>query len=401
VYLPRDVNRTGPTEGGVGVASAAEGPARHIANTPPYLVPEILKAYGADDLGVTGAGQTIAILIDTFPDDDDLREFWRRNRLPVSLNQIEKVNVQGGSLPPQEGEETLDAEWSSGIAPGATIRIYASGSLNFVDLDQALDRIIADLKNQKGMHQLSISLGLGETFMAEDEVATQRQKLLRLASAGVNVFVSSGDAGSNPDETGHGSDGPLQPEFEASDPFVVAVGGTFLTLDPGTGLVASETGWNGSGGGRSTLFDRPSWQKGPGVPTGNQRLVPDVSLAAAPEGGAFLFFQGQGQPIGGTSWSAPVWAGFCALMNEARAKAGQGPLPFLNTRIYRLAEGNSQCFRDITAGSNGAFEAGPGYDLVTGIGAPNVKALTRALTSKSEGEASRDGNRPAGGSGGK
>jgi kumamolisin len=359
-------------KGGTGAA----GPTTNIANNPPYLVSEILKAYNADGLSVTGKGQTIAILIDCFPADADLKKFWQRNNLPVTVSQIEKINVKGGPLPTREGEETLDVEWASGIAPGAKVRIYASGSLSFVDLDRALDRIIADLPSRPGMRQLSISLGLGETFMAPDEVNVQHQKFLRLAAAGVNVFVSSGDAGSNPSVSGHSSNGPLQAEYESSDTSVVGVGGTTLTLKI-SGNVATEVGWPGSGGGKSIFFNRPPWQKGAGVPAGTKRLVPDVSLAADPDKGAFLVFQGENVQIGGTSWSAPVWAGFCALMNEARAKAGKPFLPFLNPLLYPLL--GTASFRDVTSGSNGAFTAAPGYDMVTGIGVPSIKKLIQAL----------------------
>jgi kumamolisin len=350
----------------------------NIANAPPYLIHEILRAYDADGLSVTGKGQTIAILIDTVPLDSDLTSFWHHNNLPIKLSQIEKINVKGDRLPPPEGEETLDVEWASGIAPGAKVRVYATGTLSFVDLDLALDRILADLPSHPGLRQLSISLGLGETFMGgpQGEVATQNQKFLRLAAAGVNTFVSSGDAGSNPDETGHSSTGPTQAEFESSDPFVIGVGGTSLKL-AANGGVASEVGWVGSGGGTSIFFDRPAWQKGNGVPDGDKRLVPDVCLAADPDEGAFLVLNGQVQQIGGTSWSAPMWAGFCALINEARANAQQPPLPFLNPLIYPL--NGTSCFRDITSGTNGAFGAGPGYDMVTGLGSPNVKELIRAL----------------------
>jgi kumamolisin len=75
--------------------------------------------------------------------------------------------------------------------------------------------------------------------------------------------------------------------------------------------------------------------------------------------------------------SAPVWAGFCALINEARVKAGKPPLPFLNPLIYPL---RATCFRDIQTGSNGMFHCVSGYDLVTGLGVPNVKALIQALS---------------------
>jgi len=361
--VPADGNRT---------AGGGLEPSPEIANAPPYLASEILAAYNANGLGVTGMGQTIAILIDTFPADADLTAFWTRNGLPVTLAQIQKINVGGGALPAPGGEETLDASWTSGIAPGATIRIYATGTLSFVALDRALDRIIADLPANPGMRQLSISLGLGETFMSPGEVNTEHAKFLRLAASGVNVFVSSGDAGSNPDSSGHSSGGPLQAEYESSDSAVIGVGGTSLRLNA-AGAVSSEQGWSGSGGGRSRFFPRPAWQTGQGVPPGTQRLVPDVCAAADPNTGAFLVLNHHPTQIGGTSWSAPIWAGLCALMNEARIKAGKPALGFLPPLIYPLL--GSAAFRDVTSGSNGAFHCNPGYDEVTGVGAPNVKEL--------------------------
>jgi kumamolisin len=381
--MPHNDNRTSlngksPRSRGRRPAAAA-APVTAIDNAPPYIVPEILKAYGADGLNVTGKGQTIAILIDTFPADSDLKKFWANNNVPASSTRVEKINVKGGSLPPPSGEETLDVEWSSGIAPGATVRVYASGTLQFVDLDRALDRIIADLPSHPGMRQLSISLGLGEKFMGgpNGEVRTQHHKFLMLAAAGVNVFVSSGDAGSKPDDSGHGATGPTQAEYESSDSTVVGVGGTSLKLTP-AGAVKSEVGWTSSGGGKSIFFPRPAWQKGEGVPGGRARLVPDVSLVADPGTGAFLVLNGQVVQMGGTSWSAPVWAGFCALLNEARAKARKPFLPYLNPLLYPLQ--GTACFRDINSGSNGDFTAGPGYDMVTGLGVPNVKELMKALT---------------------
>lgn len=363
---------------GTATLAATVAAASSASFTPPYMVSDILTAYNATGLSVTGNGQTIAILIDTFPADSDLQAFWQANGLSITMDQIEKINVTGGALPPTEGEETLDASWASGIAPGARIRVYASGSLSFVDLDLALDQILADLPQRPDIRQLSISLGLGETFMAADEVNTQHQKFLRMAAAGVNVFVSSGDAGSNPDATGHSIGPTTQAEYESSDSAVIGVGGTSLTM-ASDGSVQDEEGWVGSGGGKSIFFTpRPSWQVGQGVPDGNERLVPDVSIAADPNTGAFLVFQGNQQQIGGTSWAAPVWAGICALVNEARLTAGKDALPYLNPLIYPLMGTN--CFRDITAGSNGAFTAGPGYDLVTGIGVPSVTDIINALT---------------------
>src|SRR5689334_1446123 len=365
-----------PVGSGKAARAKAAGPSKSASSTG-YHVSQIMKAYNADGLKLTGKGQTIAILIDTFPDNADLKKFWKLNKVKNSTTNVTRINVNSIPPPPPSGEETMDVEWSSGIAPGAKIRIYASGTLDFVNLDAALDRIIADLPSQPGMRQLSISLGLGETFMAKAEVRTQHTKFLKLAAAGVNVFISSGDAGASPDVTGHSSSGPVQAEYEASDPAVIGVGGTSLKLTA-AGAVASETGWTGSGGGKSIFFPRPAWQTGAGVAAGTERLVPDVSSLADPNTGAMVVLNGTPQQFGGTSLSAPTWAGFCALLNEARANASKPALPFLNPLIYPLS--GSASFRDITTGNNGAFSAGPGHDLVTGIGVPNIKALAAALT---------------------
>lgn len=352
-------------------------PTPAINFAPPYLPKEILTAYGAAGLNLTGEGQTIAILIDTFPDASDLEAFWKAAGVSVTTAQIAQINVAGGTTPPPSGEETLDVSWSSGIAPGANIRVYATGELTFPALDAALDTIIADLPNYPSLCQLSISLGLGETYMVKDEVQTQHQKFLKLAAAGVNVFVSTGDAGSNPDQTGHSFNGPLQTEYESTDTAVIAVGGTSLGLNS-DGSIASETAWASGGGGRSVLFPRQTWQTGNGVPSGTDRLVPDVASVADPNTGAFLVLNGSTITIGGTSWSAPTWAGICALINQARVAAGQPTLPYLNALIYPL--NGAGAFHDITQGSNGAYKAGPGYDMCTGLGTPNVAALVQALT---------------------
>ena len=350
-------------------------------NAPPYLVNEMLGAYNARNLGVTGAGQKIAILIDTVPLNSDLTTFWTNNNIAQSLANIEEVNVNNATLGAPTGEETLDVEWSSGVAPGAKIRVYAAGSLAFTDLDKALQAIISDLPSQPQLHQLSISLGLGETYLtSSSQMQTDAQYFATLAGSGVSVFVSSGDAGSNPNNSG-ATGGPLQVEYYASDPSVTGVGGTTLNLNTSTGAVTSETAWSGSGGGVSVVFSRPSWQTGAGVPSGNFRLVPDVCLAANPSTGAYVYLNGAVQQFGGTSWSSPSWAGFCALINEARAKVSKGPIGLLNPSIYPLI-GTSN-FRDITSGSNGTYSAAAGYDRVTGIGSPNVSVLLQTLTTPS------------------
>jgi kumamolisin len=325
-------------------------PQANSSDAPPYHIGDILNAYNAASVTTSGNNQTIAILIDSFPKNSDLTTFWTNNGIAQSLSNITEINVANASLPSPSGEETLDVEWSSGIAPNAMIRVYAASSLAFANLDQAIEQIITDLPSQPNLHQLSISLGLGETYVGASQMTTDAQYFATIASAGVSIFVSSGDAGSDPNSSGS-SGGPTQVEYYSSDPSVAGVGGTTLNLNSSTDALVSETAWSGSGGGASIQFSRPSWQTAPGMAGGTARLVPDVCAAADPNTGAYVYLNGSVQQIGGTSWATPTWAGFCALINEGRATASQTPLGLMGPRLYPLA-GTSN-FRDITSGSNG------------------------------------------------
>jgi subtilase family serine protease len=351
-----------------------------IDNSPPYTVPEISNAYNATGLGVTGAGQTIGIVIDTFPSSSDLVEFWQGNGIAQSLSNIEEVQVVPGVLPAPSGEESLDVEWSSSIAAGSKVRVYATTDLTDVHLDEAYQSILNDLPSQPGLNQVSLSYGIGELYTSTAQMETDSQYFAALAASGVTVLVASGDGGSSPGQTVLDDSGPAQVESPASDPNVTAVGGTTLNLNS-SGAVASETAWYYGGGGTSTLFARPSWQSGAGVPAGNFRCVPDVSSVADPNTGGYLILNGQLYIVGGTSWAAPVWAGYCAMVNQARAAQSETSLGLLGPKIYVLNGSNS--FRDIRTGSNGpdgVYNAGPFYDLCTGLGVPVVSSLLQALT---------------------
>ena len=301
-----------------------------------YKVNDILNTYDAKNLGVTGKNQTIAILIDTTPSTSDLTQFWTTNKVAQSAANVTTINVNNATLPAVSGEETLDVEWSSGIAPGAKIRVYATSALTDTDLDKGLARIISDVGTDSTIHQLSISLGEGETYESTSQFTTDAQYFATLASQGVSTFVSSGDGGSTPDDTGTGNEdaGPLQVEYYSSDPSVTGVGGTTLHVTS-SDVRSSETAWSGSGGGVSIHFAKPAWQTGTGVPSGTKRFVPDVAMPADPYTGAYVYLQGSAQTIGGTSWASPTWAGFCALINEARANAGKtGGIGLLNPSLY-------------------------------------------------------------------
>jgi kumamolisin len=360
---------------------------------PPYLPSQIAQAYNASPLyssSITGAGQTIAIAIDTFPKSSDLTSYWSTYGVNQSINNISFIQVVSGTLASPSGEETLDTEWASSIAPGAKVRVYAARTLTSSHLDRVYQQIYSDVINHPsyGIHQMSMSYGGGETYTTSSQVQTDDQYFAELASAGVTVFASSGDGGSTPGSGAAGDEtGPLQVENPASDPNVTGVGGTSLTLNS-NGSESTEVVWNNGsgapGGGTSIYFSRPSWQTGTGVPSGSYRLVPDIACPADPNYGAAVILNGSQVQYGGTSWSSPTWAGFCALLNQYRANAGLAALGQFQPYIYPLI-GTSN-FRDITSGSNatansnGLYSATTGYDEATGIGVPNIQLLAQTLT---------------------
>jgi len=219
-------------------------------------------------------------------------------------------------------------------------------------------------------------LGACEKGLSSSQLQTDDNFLTIIASKGVSILVSSGDSGSKGSALGGGCFRTTSVSFPASSPNVTAVGGTSLTLN-NRGAVSNETAWSGSGGGISGVFPRPSWQVGTGVTSGTTRLVPDVALDADPKTGVYVVLNGQAVQFGGTSVSAPIWAGFTALINQQRIQNNKAPLGLLGPVVYPLL--GTKNFRDITKGSNGDYSATAAYDLVTGVGVPDVSTLLNSL----------------------
>ncbi len=365
------------------------------SNAPPYLPAQIATAYGASGLGLTGSGQTIAIVENAYPSTSDLAAFWTAASLGTTP-VVQQVSVDGGPASPADSssqqEASLDVEWCGGLAPGATLRVYGSNVSDSAGFDKTYQQIYADAQpgsGVQGLHQFSVSFGENESLLDKDYLLIESQYMANLASAGIAVFVASGDGGSNPDPVNnyYNPGEPLDVGSPTSDPDVTGVGGTTLSL-ASNGAIAFETAWSvsgsgsdGTGGGASAYFARPAWQTGAGVPSGSFRLTPDVAAAADPNAGAVVIISGVRNTVGGTSWATPTWAAFCALMNQSRASSGLPALGFLNPRLYPLI--GTPAFRDIIVGSNGAYSAGVGYDLCTGIGTPNIAALLQASFSTS------------------
>jgi kumamolisin len=365
--------------------------ANGVNGSAPYFPGQLATAYNAAGLyasNVTGSGQAIAIVIDTWPSTSDLQAFWQNTNVNQSLDNIVLKQAVPGTLPAPSGEETLDTEWASSMAPGASVRVYAATDLEETNLDAAYAEIYSDVTTNPslGINQMSMSFGLGETYSASSQIQTDNQFFAELTAAGVTIFASSGDGGSTPGPGAAGDEsGPIQVETPASDPNVTGVGGTSLMLnsdDTTNSEVVWANGFGAGGGGASIYFARPYWQNGSGT-TGAMREVPDISASADPNFGAYLYLNGAEEIVGGTSWSSPTCAGMCALLNQVRANAGLTSIGHLAPWLYPLL--GTANFRDITGGSNatgasgGLYAATVGYDEASGLGAPLIAALAQSL----------------------
>ncbi len=183
-------------------------------------------------------------------------------------------------------------------------------------------------------------------------------------------MASTGDSGSSG-----------APEYTSASPNVLAVGGTQLTTDT-AGNYLSETGWSGSGGGLSAYESQPGYQKGVVTQSSTQRAVPDVAYNGSGSC-TYAIYDTSGYggwiTVYGTSAGAPQWASLVAIADQGRALAGEGTLDGGTQTLPAIYQMPQSDFHDITTGSNGAYSAGPGYDLVTGRGTPIANLVVGQL----------------------
>jgi len=375
---------------------------------------DLYRQYGFPDNGNGGAGTTIAIV--DAPGSStiaaDLAEFNRLYGLPQLANCASTpaglgagctssanpffttIDLSGGKTDPDwAGEISLDVQWSHAFAPKANIILVVAKSASLVDLDEAV-RLAA---SQPNVVAVSMSYG-GNEFDGEDYFDSTFKN--GIANNGVVFLASTGDAG----------DWGSNKSYPAASPYVTAVGGTAITA-------TGEMGWSMGGGGPAIFQPMPSYQtkylttapraqggnlalsnannfKGAGI-SGNLRAMPDVSLNADPNNSpVFVVTGGQYFYIGGTSESAPLWAGVVAQLAsqtgvnafKARIKSAADGYGF-NSLLYSAPK-VAAAFSDITTGSNdstGVANGCPifcaatvGYDTVTGLGVPRVSAFLSA-----------------------
>jgi subtilase family serine protease len=388
-----------------------------------YSARQFEAAYGILPLlehGTTGQGETVVLpeLAEPqfpLPTSDirrDLAKFDTLFHLPAARVRIVSSLAPSASPWLANGEEVLDTEMVHAVAPGATIvEVLVKGT----SLNTATDAVAASVAALR----LGTSLGSvisisaagqtgGEHCDTRAEVAALHAALRNAAAHHVTVVAASGDIGAvgEPCRVVEGLTGGHFPPVKevnlpADDPLVLAAGGTALTASRTDGAYISETAWGlpfgqpgsqfqASGGGLGRVFLRPRYQDNvPGIAA--YRAVPDVAAEASPHTGmAVVTASGAGtytvSGSGGTSASAPMWAGLVALADQYAHRH----LGFVNAALYRIGGSRlyHNAFHDVATGNNtvrfppttiSGYHAAHGWDAVTGWGSPNATALVPLL----------------------
>jgi hypothetical protein len=353
-------------------------------SNPPFTPAQIQQAYGFSSLSATGSGQTIAIIdAYNYPNAASaLNTFSSQFGLPqvnaAGGPTFTVLNQSGGTALPGtdpagagndnwEFEEALDFEWVHAMAPNANIILYEANN----DSNANLFAAVNTARNQSGVSVVSMSWGCSEYSeenVSDSSFTTPSSKLA--LKQGVTFVASTGDSGA-------------PGEYPAFSPNVVAAGGTSLYLTTSLSY-SSESAWSGSGGGVSQYEPKPAYQQtsshGSVLANATGRAIPDVSFDADPYTGVYTYdpYNGGWFQIGGTSLSAPCWAGLIADADQLRVAAGNGTLDGPSQTLPALYSLPSTDFHDITTGNNG-YAAGPGYDLATGLGTPVANKLVPDL----------------------
>jgi kumamolisin len=249
-------------------------------------------------------------------------------------------------------ETAIDIEWSGALAPESGLVVYQAPDSREAPLLFAFHEAVT--RGDVGV--VTDSFAHRETAVTRPLREAYDTSALIAAALGITVVAASGDS--------------ARTDVPSSSPHVTAVGGTDLVTNAGE--VVSEICWAVSGSGDALSFDRPLWQPG----TFARRAVADVAMAA---GVAYwVYYLGDWELNGGTSFASPVFSAAIALVNQRRALDGKPPAGFLNPLLYRDAEVQAT-FRDVTTGGTDLYPCGPGWDRPSGWGAPNVAALADAL----------------------
>ena len=337
-----------------------------------------MTAYNLTGVSANGSNQVIALFELGAYLASDITEYANYFGLPSP--KLTNILVDGGSGSAIDAEVTLDIELAIALAPQSQIYVYEGPNSNQGVLD-TYNRIATDNLAK----QVSTSWGMSESLENAQYLQAESAIFLQMAAHGQTIYAAAGDSGAYDDYPTL----TLEVDDPASQPYVVGVGGTRLTVNSTSGAYSNESVWNNGqgngagGGGVSTAWPLPSWQTNIStVSSKTHRNVPDVALNADPNTGYSIYYNGQWTTYGGTSCAAPLWAAFTACINQERLATQKPALGFANPLLYTIGTGSSYSanFHDVTSGNNLHYAAGPGYDNASGWGSFNGANLFASLT---------------------
>ncbi len=340
---------------------------------------DIITAYELSGVSVKGAGQVIALFELAKYQASDINFYANHFGLP-SPNLV-NVLVDGGSGDGIDAEVTLDIELALALAPQSRIYVYEGPNTGQGVLD-TYNRIATD----NIAKQISTSWGIGENLESEQYLRAENTIFLQMATQGQTIYAAAGDSGAYDD---YPPSKTLVVDDPASQPYVVGIGGTHLSVNSQTGVYESESVWNNGlnngagGGGVSQVWPIPAWQtKVSTTYSKTQRNVPDFALNADPNTGYSIYHNSQWVIFGGTSCAAPLWAAFTARVNQKRVALKKPVLGFANPLLYTIATGAlyKGDFHDVVTGNNLFYNAHVGYDNASGWGSFNGINLFNSLT---------------------
>jgi len=344
-----------------------------------YSPNDLLTAYNLTGIPANGSKQIIALFELGGYHASDINEYTKYFGLPAP--NLKNILVDGGSGSGIDPEVTLDIELAIALAPKSQIYVYEGPNSDQGVLD-TYNRIATD----NIAKQISTSWGMSENLSSVQYLKAENAIFLQMAAHGQTIYAAAGDSGAYDD---YPNNFTLVVDDPASQPYVVGVGGTKLTVNSASGAYRNESVWNdglgqgAGGGGVSNVWPIPSWQKNvPTVFSKTKRNVPDVSLNADQNTGYSIYYNGQWTIYGGTSCAAPLWAAFTACVNQVRVAKQMPVLGFANPSFYAIGVGSSYTadFHDIKIGNNLHYSAGPGYDNASGWGSFNGTYLFEKLT---------------------
>ncbi|WP_433888105.1 S53 family peptidase [Streptomyces sp. CA-111067] len=376
-----------------------------------YTPAQYRAAYDLNPLyraGITGKGRTI-VIVDAFGSptiQHDLDVYSAKFGIPSTRVQV----VKWGKVPPFDpgnadhtgwaGESTLDVEMAHAVAPGAHLVLVETGVAETEGVTGLPEMMAAEksLIDQGVGDVISQSFGATEnTFpgFGKGDVASLQKLRYAFKAASrrdVTVLGASGDGGATDAMADGVSDYPYRVNsWPSADPLVTSVGGTQLHLDDAGRRTAPDSVYNdygAGGGGQSHVFTRPSYQDGVGQVVGDRRGTPDVSMAAAVDGGAWVYSSYDPTAVGwdvygGTSEATPLFSGIVALADQFAGRR----LGDIHQALYALYKqgGGFGGVVDVKDGTNNSYDgvtgytAVKGYDMATGVGTVDAARFVPAL----------------------